>query len=141
MVNAPHRPVAIPAVAYIESLKLVEIGLGLATVEFHTHPFQPEIDQDAEEFPVIVDEFPLACGQEIGGDDLLVRFGKRLPDVFGNHGKCKTYGRQLNQPLVPVGRVTPIFGVGRIGAVGQPASVEIPVRKVITTGGKGDDAP
>lgn len=141
MVDPAHRPVAIPAVAYIESLEFIEIGLGLGPVEFHTDPLQPEIDQNAEEFPVIVDEFPLAGGQKIGGDSLPVRFGKRLPDMFGNHGKRKSYRRQFDQPLVPISRIAPIFGMGGVGALGQSTPVEIPMGKIITAGGERNDAP
>lgn len=141
VVDPAHRPVAIPAVADIESLEFIEIGLGLGAVEFHTDPFQPEIDQNPEEFPVIVDEFPLAGGKKIGGDSLPVRLGKRLPDMFGNHGERKPYRRQLDQPLVPISRVAPIFGVGGVGAIGQSTPVEIPVGKVITAGDKWNDAP
>ncbi|MNL42023.1 hypothetical protein D3C87_1644590 [compost metagenome] len=141
VVDTPYRPVTIPAIADIKCLYFVEICMGLGRVEFDTHPLQPEIDQNAEKLPVIIDEFPLARRQKVDRDGLSIRFRKRLPDVFGNHGECKAYCRQLHQSLVPVCGVTPIFGVGRVGAIGQSAPVEIPVRKVIAAGGKGYDAP
>src|SRR5262249_34722677 len=57
MVDPRDRAIAIPAIAEIEGVEVIEIGFGQRAVKFDAALLEAEIDQDAEEFPVIVDIF------------------------------------------------------------------------------------
>lgn len=139
MIDPPNRPVAIPAFPEVEGLQFVEIGKGFPVIERHAHAFQSEIDEHTEEFPVVVDEFQLARADEIGGDRLLLAIVKRFPDVLGHERQGEADGGELDQPLIAVGQIAPIFGMSGIGAVCQPAAIEIPMRKRAAAGNERND--
>jgi len=54
MVDPANIAVAVPAVAEIEALKLLEILLGQAPVEIGADAVERDVDEDAEEFPVVI---------------------------------------------------------------------------------------
>src|SRR5690606_37940239 len=52
--DAADIAVAIPAIAQIKALQLREELVGIGAVEIDAALFEAEIDQDAEEFPIVV---------------------------------------------------------------------------------------
>ncbi len=141
VIDAFDRPVAIPAFAEPESLDLIEISFGLGLVEAYADAGEAEIDENPEEFPVVVDEFLVAGRQEVGRDGFLLILGERLPDMFGHHGESKTHRGQFHLTLVAIGDVTPIFRVRRVGAVCKAAAVEVPIGELLAAGCERHYAP
>ena len=77
--GAPDRPVAIPAIAEHEAFEAVEIVLPLCRIDGDAAVQETEVDEDAKELPIVVDEIVLAPGNQIGGNASLGGIVERIP--------------------------------------------------------------
>ena len=93
-----------------------------------TDPLTAEVHQQAEELPVVGRRLEGVDAVQPGEDPLLRQVGKRVPVVLRDRGHGVPDGGHLNHPLLGAGLAgTPVLGVVRVGAVGEPLTPAVPV--------------
>ena len=141
VVDAADVSVAIPAVADIEAFELLKILPRQAAVEIGTETIERDIDEDPEEFPIVVGIVELPGMLEIGDDIAAGARIERLPDLFRHQRQGKTERRKLDHPLIAAIDRSPIFGMGRICAVCETFGKTMPVGEVAVAGAKRRQSP
>jgi hypothetical protein len=66
MVDAADIAVSIPAIAQIKAVEFLKVLFGRRAIELDPAFLQPQIDQDAEELPVVVGKVELAGMLKVG---------------------------------------------------------------------------
>jgi hypothetical protein len=141
MVDTPDIAVAIPPIGNIEAVEFREIGVRQAAVVSDAQTIEADVDEDAEEFPIVVGivEFPRA---EQIGDEIVSRPAvQRIPQFFGDQGESETDGSEFDHALVAIVDPAPEFRMVRIGTVRDAVGKTLPMAEIAATGGKRRKAP
>ncbi len=134
VVDAADIAVTVPAVANVETFEFLKILLGQTAIEIGAEAVESDIDEDPEEFPVVVSIVELPDMLEIGDDIVARALVERLPDLVRHQRQGKTEGGELHHALVAGIDRAPIFGMGRITAIRKPFGKAVPVIESVLAG-------
>ncbi|MNS35738.1 hypothetical protein D3C72_679030 [compost metagenome] len=141
VIDAAVVAIAIPAVSDIKLVQFLLECLGQAAVEIDAEMIKGHIDHHPEKLPVIIGVIALARRQQITAHIVFLHVGQRFPQVLRRKPQRKPDCGKLHQPLVLLAHVTPIFGMGGIGAVGYSLRQKRPMVEMIAAERKWGDAP
>ena len=114
-----------PAVAAVIAVDLFQAVLEQLLAVGHVLALEGEVGEDAEELPVAVRDGVLVDLAEPCGKVFLFGVGERLPHLFGCGQDAARDGGHLDEALVIVLALAPVFGAGGVRAGSKALTVDL----------------
>ena len=141
MVNAPYITIAVPAIGNVEFIEFGQIAFCQAAVVLYAKAFKGDVNENAEEFPVIVGIIELPGIKEIVDEIVSRPCIERVPHFLRHKGERKTKCGKLYHALIPALDGAPVLGMRRIRAIGDTLRITVPVVESAATGAERRKTP
>jgi len=117
-------PIAIPTVGNEELFNFVQIGAHERGIRTLANRPQSQIDECAEEFPIVIVTGKLPCCREIRNQPAPSYSIVWWAECLGRHTQRKADRTELHQTLIHRADFAPVIRVVRIDTICEPGSIE-----------------